>query len=270
LVRLPPFLVVRHLVLDAHFGHPAAAQMARAVGLHLVSKLRSDAALYREPTPQEKQAHPRKKYGDKVDYCALPQECRVSCEQAEGVRTEVYQIRCWHKDFPERLNILIVLKTDLSAQKRGHIVLFSTDLTLSAEALWDGYALRFQIEFVFRDAKQHFGLDDFQAVNETAVANAVGLSLLLVNLTEVLLEPLRQEREEASILDLKAYFRGRRYAQETLKWLPVLPEGIVWEQLLAQVARLGSIHPFAWVARRGLRKQPNAQCRGEREAPQAP
>ena len=35
-----------HLVLDGHFGHNTALQMARQKGLHLVSKLRYDSALY--------------------------------------------------------------------------------------------------------------------------------------------------------------------------------------------------------------------------------
>ncbi|MCX6081767.1 MAG: hypothetical protein NTW32_19755, partial [Chloroflexi bacterium] len=38
------------------------------------------------------------------------------------------------------------------------------------------YQLRFQIEFNFRDAKQHWGLEDFMNVTQTAVTNAANLS----------------------------------------------------------------------------------------------
>jgi putative transposase len=39
------------------------------------------------------------------------------------------------------------------------------------------FAVVFQIEFNFRDAKQHWGLDDFMDITETAVTNTVNLSL---------------------------------------------------------------------------------------------
>jgi putative transposase len=39
-------LSVTYLVLDGHFGHPNALQMVRQCSLHLISKLRCDAALY--------------------------------------------------------------------------------------------------------------------------------------------------------------------------------------------------------------------------------
>ena len=61
-----------------------------------------------------------------------------------------------HKDFPTPLNVVLVVKTNLRSHPRGHVVLFSTDLTLSAPQLVDYYSLRFQIEFNFRDAKQYW------------------------------------------------------------------------------------------------------------------
>ena len=39
-------LSVTYLVLDGHFGNHHALHMARQCGLHLISKLRCDAALY--------------------------------------------------------------------------------------------------------------------------------------------------------------------------------------------------------------------------------
>jgi putative transposase len=40
------WLALTYLVLDGHFGNRAAFQMAQQCGLHLISKLRADAALY--------------------------------------------------------------------------------------------------------------------------------------------------------------------------------------------------------------------------------
>jgi IS4 transposase len=48
-------------------------------------------------------------------------------------------------------------------------VLFSTDTELDALTLYRYYKARFQIEFLFRDAKQFTGLNDCQARSEPAL-----------------------------------------------------------------------------------------------------
>src|SRR5579862_6011199 len=60
-------MAVRYFVLDGHFGNHPSYQMVRQLKLHLISKLRQDAALYLLPTPQQKLEHPHLKYGAKVN-----------------------------------------------------------------------------------------------------------------------------------------------------------------------------------------------------------
>jgi hypothetical protein len=100
-----------------------------------------------------------------------------------------------------------------------------------------------------RDAKQHFGLSDFLCVSEGAIKNSVALAFFMDNLSLYLLRSLREQFPEAGILDLKCYYRGRRYALETLKCLPdrlkCLPDfadDIVCSGILDKVCRLGLIH----------------------------
>ena len=50
-----------------------------------------------------------------------------------------------------------------------YLVLASTDLELDARTIVRYYSLRFQIEMIFRDAKQHWGLEDFMVVKEESV-----------------------------------------------------------------------------------------------------
>jgi putative transposase len=46
LKRIAGFLPLPYVLLDGHFGHHNALQMARQSHLQLISKLRCDAALY--------------------------------------------------------------------------------------------------------------------------------------------------------------------------------------------------------------------------------
>ena len=106
----------------------------------------------------------------------------------------------------------------------------------------DYYALGFQIEFNFRDAKQYWGLEDFMNINETPVNNAANLSMFMVNVSAKLLTPLRLEHSEFSVIDLKARYRGVKYLHETLKILPQGPDPIVIDKIAEHLGAIGSIH----------------------------
>jgi putative transposase len=227
-----------YLAMDGHFGNYPAFQMVRQCELHLISKLRWDAALC---FPWDGTGH-KCKYGKRVDYAHIPEKYLKSTIVKDGFKTCTYQAQLLHENFPVPLNVVILVKTNLTTQAWGHVILFSSDLSLSCELLVDYYSLRFQIEFNFRDAKQFWGLEDFMNVNPTAVTNAANLSLLMVNVSQVLMCDFRQSDPDFGVLDLKSYFRGRRYASELLKMLPEKPDDILVTQLFRQMAALGSIH----------------------------
>lgn len=234
---------VTYLLLDGHFGNNNVLQVVRQkLKLHLISKLRSDSALFFPyQGPQNSSGRPRL-YGDKLDYRAIPEAYRVSDTQDKGIRTEIYQATLRHKCFEEPLNVVILVKTNLRSGARAHAVLFSSDLELSWELLMRYYRLRFQIEFNFRDAKQFWGLEDFMNIGETPVTNAANLAFFMVNLSHCLLRELRQVHPQAGVLDLKACWRGRRYAQATLKLLPQPPTADLMELIMQQIACCGAIH----------------------------
>ena len=237
------FCPVSYLVLDGHFGNNNALQMVlQSTSLHLVSKLRNNAALYFVYDGPQKKYGKRRRYGAKIDYQAIPDKYRKSIEQEGNIQTEIYQATMLHKCFAAPLNVVIIVKTNLVTSARAHVVLFSDDLELDHDKLIDYYRLRFQIEFNFRDAKQYWGLEDFMNVKETQIANAVSLSLFMVNLSHVLLKQLRQTNAKAGVLDLKSFFRGRRYAIETLNLLPERPSSFISDQIVHIVTALGSIH----------------------------
>ena len=234
---------VVYLALDGHFGNTPTLQMVRGCGLHLISKLRSDAALYFPYDGPYQGRGPRRKYGAKLDVHAVPERFLRQRRVEDGVETCLYQAELLHKEFAQPLNVVVIVKTNLKTGARAHVLLFSSDLGLAGDKLVEYYSLRFQIEFTFRDAKQHWGLEDFMNVTETGVSNAANLSLLMVSLSTVLVRDARESDPQCSVLDLKACYRGSKYVAETLKLLPEkLDEGLV-AQIVRQVTRLGRIHP---------------------------
>lgn len=235
-------LPLTYLVLDGHFGNNNALQMTRQCGLHLISKLRHDAALYIPYAGPQKKHGQRRKYGDQIDYDNLPSAYLKQTTVDDGIQTRIYQAALWHKEFPHQLNVVIIVKVNLATSAQAHVVLFSSDLSLAYAQLIDYYALRFQIEFNFREAKQYWGLEDFMNVTQTTVTNAANLSLFMVNLAALLLRDFRRLNPLFGVLDLKAHFRGRKYVSETIKLLPEKPDPILLAQVFDTVARLGSVH----------------------------
>ena len=242
LERIKGAISLPHMVLDGHFGNNPAMHMVRGCGVHLISKLRHDAALYFPYEGPYAGRGPRRKYGSKLDYTHIPGKYLKRTTVEDNIQTHIYQATMWHKEFANPLNVVIIVKMHLKTHARAHVVLFSSDRVLSDEPLIDYYSLRFQIEFNFRDAKQYWGLEDFMNVKQTAVNNAANLALFMVNVAHLLLKPFRQDHPTFGILDLKAYARGHKYVCETLKLLPQKPEPIVMAQMLDQIAKLGSVH----------------------------
>jgi putative transposase len=234
------FMKIKYLAMDGHFGHHQSVLMARENDLQLISKLRKDAAIYQKYEGKQNEKGAKKKYGEKLKYDILPLKYLKKSEREGEIITSYYQGIFLHKEFGCELNVVIIVKLNLKTQKMGHAILFSSDVDLRWEKLVDYYSLRFQIEFNFRDAKQHFGLEDFMNTTKVGVENAANLAFLMVNVSAKLLK--NSNEKWVGINDLKTQFRGVKYAVLTLKKVLKKPEPILMNQIIEEVSRLGSIY----------------------------
>ena len=80
-------------------------------------------------------------------------------------------------------NLRVVLVVDTQHHRRA--VLFSTDVDLDALTIYRYYKARFQIEFLFRDAKQFTGLTDCQARSQAKLNFHFNASLSAVTLAKL-------------------------------------------------------------------------------------
>ena len=122
---------VVYFIFDGELGHNDAMQMVRQVGLHLVSKLRHNSALYFPYAGPYAGRGPRRKYGKKLDYKNIPSAYLQATSIDEEIETNIYQMSLWHKKFAEILNVVVIVQTNVQTPKTAHGVLFSSDVTLS-------------------------------------------------------------------------------------------------------------------------------------------
>ncbi len=164
--------VVSHLAADGWYAKKKYVDAVVAEGLHLVTKLRCDANMRFRYTGERtgKQGRP-KTYDGKVDWQDLSRFDKVdlssfTTEVEPGI--EVYTAELYHVTLKRWLRTVVLVWHTADGQ-RHHAILATTDLDSTAADVLRIYQARFQLEFLFRDGKQHAGLTECQARNKEAL-----------------------------------------------------------------------------------------------------
>ena len=116
------FVKVEYLALDAHFGHHQAVLMALENDLHLISKMRRDAALVEKYDGGYGGRGAKKKYGKRLKYDLLPTKYLRHSERAGEIITNYYQGLFLHREFGREINVVILVKMNLKTKKAGHVI----------------------------------------------------------------------------------------------------------------------------------------------------
>ena len=103
-------------------------------------------------------------------------------------------------------------------------LLFSTDLTLAAEDIYRYYTARFQIEFVFRDAKQFTGLADFQTRSEDRIAFHVNASMTALNFLKFE-DRLTAQEDTDHVISINSW-KTRKFNEHQLQRFISILEGV--------------------------------------------
>jgi hypothetical protein len=202
------------LVVDAYFSRYPFIEAMQNAGFDVVTRLRKDARLrYLYHGPKRKGRGRPKKYDGRIDIYNLRVDQVRPCAQAEDGSWIAYELIANVQAWKRNVKIVIVheLNTDGSI-KRARIIA-STDLQLDGGSLLLAYHSRFQIELLYRDAKQHLGLTHCQARSEEKIDFHLNASLTTVSLAKVAhhLSDQNYEQKAFSLADIKT-----RYANELL------------------------------------------------------
>ena len=234
LLAICPSIQLQHMVLDSAYSTADYAHLLKNKGLFIVTKFKRNARLV-FPYSGEQKGKKKKQYGEAVNTDKLSDEYIVKTEIKDGIEKTYYQFQAYapYTFGLQLLNIVVIQAKRLSDGKVSKAILVSNDLKLSSEQLTTYYQLRFQIEFDFRDAKQHFGLSDCKNYKQQNLTNFVNLSFTLCLVSKINLKTYRQELNapKLSIIDLKMLFRARNELKNFIKLVPNQPNTILFKQL---------------------------------------
>ena len=93
---------------------------------------------------------------------------------------KVYSKIVWSVNFKDKIKIVFLQWEN--KRKTGAAILYTSDLELDASTAVRYYKARFQIEFLFRDAKQYTGLLDFQSTRRDAIHTQIDASFTALNI----------------------------------------------------------------------------------------
>jgi hypothetical protein len=171
-----------YMVADAYFSKSPFVKAVLSAGLHFISRLRDDSVLKYKYTgnPTGKKGAP-KKFSGNVDVKNLD----TSYFSLDLVNDDIkiYSAIVYSKAFKRdiKLAVAIFYKDGKEVTRKLY---FSTDLEQSGEKIVQYYRSRFQIEFLYRDAKQFTGLNSCQARSQNKLDFHFNAALTAINLAK--------------------------------------------------------------------------------------
>lgn len=192
------------VVCDAYFSKEPFVTKLCEVGLHVVSRFRDDVRLqYIIPKVMTGKRGRPKEYEGAVDFENLDMN-HFSLVQQENKDIKVYTAIVKAVALKRVVKIVLVHYLDNGNIKSSKIY-FSTKNSLEAMEILDIYQTRFQIEFLYRDAKQFTSLTSSQAREVNKLNFHFNMSLTAVNVAKVAhwFSIPKEERKSFSMSDIK-------------------------------------------------------------------
>lgn len=204
-------LGIKYIAVDAFFAKEKFINGVVDLGLHVISKLRIDSRLRRPyEGPQKPRGRKRKFDTGKIDIKKdFINSVAVETTDEQGEKIQLYSCIAHSVALNRKIKIVLVKKL-IGSDKYGTALLFSTDLELDTLKIYQYYVARFQIEFIFRDAKGFTGLEDCQSRDSRRLNYHFNASLTALNVIRL------QDAELQKQQQVKHAFSATNWARKYL------------------------------------------------------
>lgn len=251
-------LLTMTLVADALYAKKKLLRWCIESKVTMISRLRSDAALYAPPKKKKSGSHSKKRGRPAVKGKRLP-SIGMMAKQAKKFTSltltlygklktvEYRQFQAYWNPAGTVVNVVIVKYP----QKRGTTTacFFSTDCEQQVESILTLVAARWSLENAFKDMKQHLGFGLWQCWSERAVTRSVPMTcaaystLMLWSHQQVMqfaptiwdAMPWNQEKDIISIGDILYQLKSQCITQSIVS---ILPKDRISEQKIGQLQEL--------------------------------
>lgn len=233
--------ISKYFVADAWFSKKPFADKISSIGMNLISRLRDDADLryLNREQPTGKRGRPRK-YAGKIDSKNIDKNYFEFISENEN--EIVYAAEVYSKALKRNIKLVHVTYTN-AKQKETYKLYFSTDLMMGPDAVLKYYHSRFQIEFLYRDGKQHTGLNDSQARSKNKLSFQFNASLTSINIARIVhwLSIPKKDRKAFSMTDIKTMNHNALLLQRFFDVFAINPYSIKNQNYVKELIFYGTI-----------------------------
>jgi hypothetical protein len=202
----------KYLAVDAYFSKKNYVdKILDNTDFDIISRLRDDAVMYYifDGPPTGKRGRPQL-YDGKVDVKNPAMNHFKIVHQDSKIR--IFSAIIYVKSLQRKVKIALVQYLEEHSPKiKSTKIYFSTDLDLPAWYIVKCYKLRFQIEFIYRDANQFTGLENCQARSEEKLNFHFNTALTAVSIAKSAhwLALPKEQREAFSMADVKTIYHNQ-------------------------------------------------------------
>lgn len=197
-------LGIKYLAADALYSKAKFISAVTDTGLHLIGKLRVDANLKWLHNGNYSGNGRPKKFDGKIYFGK--DLSRFDHVKTLNDKSEIYTAIVHSVLLKKNVRVVVLISSNSNITTRA--ILFSTDTELNALTILSYYKARFQIEFLFRDAKQYTGLTHCQSRRKQAIEHQVNASLTSLNLLKIE-DRNRKKSDEATVISIASWKRRK-------------------------------------------------------------
>lgn len=217
--------IARYLVVDAYFAKANFINPLAEKNLQVITRLRDDAALWYRCTGERTGKRGRPKlFGDKVNVQAPDPNHFTLFAQSDT--HQAYEAVVWSKSLKRQLKVVVLHSLNADGRIKGTKLYACTDTGLAGQKILQYYQIRFQQEFIFRDAKQFLGLTHCQSTKKERLHFHFNISLTVLSLAKVAhwLSIPSAERPPFSIQSMKTLYTNKKLLDMFINAFGICPE----------------------------------------------
>jgi len=230
----------KYILADAYFSKKPFVDQVLKADMHLISRIRDDADLkyiYRGAQKPGKGRH--KKYDGKVDRKNPNMEYFILEETTDEY--QIFSALVYCKAFKRKIRLALVVfyKNGKATARKMY---FSTDTDLTASKVFNYYRSRFQIEFIYRDAKQYTGLCHCQGRSKEKLDFHWNAALTTINLAKMQhQQDEKSAKENFSMANSKTLYNNILLLERFIDVFGIDPNTALNQKRIKELLKFGNI-----------------------------
>lgn len=231
------------LLVDAYFAKQPFIDAMLEAGFVVTTRLRKDARLrYLYTGPKRKGRGRPQKYDGRIDLYHLRKDKVRPCAQADDGSWIAYELAANVQAWKRNVKLVVIHELLEDGSIKTARLIASTDVDKNGGEVLFAYHSRFQIEILYRDAKQHLGLTHCQARNEKKIHFHLNASLTAVSLAKAVHHLAEGKQDQAfSIADIKTLYANELLLERFISTFGINPNMSKIKSLRDAVTNFGRL-----------------------------